>query len=222
MSSVGTAAEQHAASRFEQPTTPAAALTALGIVYGDLGTSPLYVLQTVAHTFDGRLEAAAALGSLSLITWLLIITISIKYCMLAMGADNHGEGGILALMSLTRASWRGRGQALVIMGLLGAALIYGDGIITPAISVLSALEGLNTITDVFRPHVMPLAVVILLVLFAAQRHGTARIGRSFGPVMLAWFLAIAAPARPCSSAGFRACAYAKHRMKNTGRSTCPS
>src|SRR4030081_2695082 len=119
--------EHRAAPRVDQPTTAAAALTA-GIVYGDLGTSPLYTLQAVAQTFDGGLSASGALGSLSLIFWLLIITISIKYCLFVMRADNHGEGGILALMSLTRASWHGRGRALVIMGLFGAALIYGDGI----------------------------------------------------------------------------------------------
>jgi KUP system potassium uptake protein len=101
------------------------------------------------------------------------------------------RGGILALMSLTRASWHGRGRALVIMGLFGAALIYGDGIITPAISVLSALEGLNQATEVFKPHVMPMAVMILLALFSVQSRGTARIGKAFGPVILVWFATIA-------------------------------
>src|SRR3981081_1289768 len=183
--------EHRAAPRVNQPTTAAAALTAMGIVYGDLGTSPLYTLQAVAQTFDGGLSASGALGSLSLIFWLLIITISIKYCLFVMRADNHGEGGILALMSLTRASWHGRGRALVIMGLFGAALIYGDGIITPAISVLSALEGLNQATEVFKPHVMPMAVMVLLALFSAQSRGTARIGKAFGPVMVVWFATIA-------------------------------
>jgi len=183
--------EHRAAPRVDQPTTAAAALTAMGIVYGDLGTSPLYTLQAVAQTFDGGLSASGALGSLSLIFWLLIITISIKYCLFVMRADNHGEGGILALMSLTRASWHGRGRALVIMGLFGAALIYGDGIITPAISVLSALEGLNQATEVFKPHVMPMAAMVLLALFSVQSRGTARIGKAFGPVMLVWFATIA-------------------------------
>src|SRR5882672_2122348 len=183
--------EHRAAPRVDQPTTAAAALTAMGIVYGDLGTSPLYTLQAVAQTFDGRLSASGALGSLSLIFWLLIITISIKYCLLVMRADNHGEGGILALMSLTRASWHGRGRALVIMGLFGAALIYGDGIITPAISVLSALEGVNVATDALEPYVTPVAVAILLCLFAVQDRGTARIGKVFGPLMLLWFGVIA-------------------------------
>jgi KUP system potassium uptake protein len=189
--STDTVDEHRAASRVDQPTTSAAALTAMGIVYGDLGTSPLYTLQAVAQTFDGGLSASAALGSLSLIFWLLIITVSIKYCLFVMRADNHGEGGILALMSLTRASWHGRGRALVIMGLFGAALIYGDGIITPAISVLSALEGLNQATEIFKPHIMPMAVVVLLALFAVQSRGTARIGKAFGPVMLVWFATIA-------------------------------
>src|SRR3979411_2826159 len=134
--------EHRAAPRVDQPTTAAAALTA-GIVYGDLGTSPLYTLQAVAQTFDGGLSASGALGSLSLIFWSLIITISIKYCLFVMRADNHGEGGILALMTMTGARWTGRGRWLVAMGLFGAALIYGDGIITPAISVLRACERLK-------------------------------------------------------------------------------
>src|SRR3954469_17566878 len=184
--------EHRAAPRVDQPTTAAAALTAMGIVYGDLGTSPLYTLQAVAQTFDGGLSASGALGSLSLIFWLLIITISIKYCLFVMRAENHGEGGILALMSLTRASWHGRNRVFVVMGLFGAALIYGDGIITPAISVLSALEGLNVTTEFFRPYVLPMAVAILLGLFAIQSRGTAVVGKAFGPIMLLWFVTIAA------------------------------
>lgn len=191
MSSIRPVDEHRAASRVDQPTTPAAALTALGIVYGDLGTSPLYTLNTVVQTFGGKLSPPVALGLLSLIVWLLIITISIKYCLFVMRADHHGEGGILALMSLTGAGWHGRGRALIVMGLFGAALIYGDGIVTPAISVLSALEGLNVATDFFKPHVMPMAVAILVVLFAAQSRGTASIGWAFGPVMLIWFVTIA-------------------------------
>src|SRR5437870_10940481 len=107
-----------------------------------------------------------------------------------MRADNHGEGGILALMTLTSARWAGRGRWLMIMGLFGAALIYGDGIITPAISVLSALEGLNVATYAFKPHIVPMALVILIGLFAIQRRGTARIGKISGPVMLLWFIVI--------------------------------
>ncbi len=167
---------------------PAAALTALGIVYGDLGTSPLYTLQTVADATGGRFTPDSALGILSLIAWTLILTISIKYCILVMRADNHGEGGILALMSLVGANkLSGRLGLLTAAGLLGAALIYGDGVITPAISVLSSLEGVNVVTDTLRPYVMPLGVAILVTLFAVQRYGTASIGAAFGPVMLVWF-----------------------------------
>ena len=138
------------ASPADRPLTAAGALAALGIVYGDLGTSPLYTLQAVVGATGGHFSSEAALGLLSLIFWALIITISVKYCLFVMRADNHGEGGILALMSMTGASWSEGGRARR-HGLFGAALIYGDGIITPAISVLSALEGLNVATDVFKP-----------------------------------------------------------------------
>ncbi len=140
----------------------------------------------------GRFTPQSALGILSLIVWTLIVTISIKYCLFVMRADNRGEGGILALMSLIGANGFTPGFRLLTgMGLLGAALIYGDGVITPAISVLSALEGVNVVTTAFKPFVMPAAVVVLLGLFAAQRYGTERIGRAFGPVMTLWFIVIA-------------------------------
>jgi len=169
-----------------------APLSALGIVYGDLGTSPLYTLQTVVQGTGGHFTTASALGILSLITWTLIITVSIKYCVFVMRADNHGEGGILALMSLVGGNaFRGSAKLLTVMGLLGAALLYGDGVITPAISVLSALEGVNVVTAVLKPFIMPIAVGILIALFAAQKFGTERIGRAFGPIMLLWFIVIA-------------------------------
>jgi KUP system potassium uptake protein len=175
------------------PPLAVASLSALGIVFGDLGTSPLYTLQTVVQAVGGRFTAESALGILSLIVWTLIITVSVKYCLLVMRADNHGEGGILALMSLVGAnSLSGKRRWLVAMGLLGAALIYGDGVITPAISVLSALEGVNVVTTTLKPFVMPGAVAILLGLFMLQRFGTASIGRAFGPIMLLWFVVIAA------------------------------
>ncbi|HWX27007.1 MAG TPA: KUP/HAK/KT family potassium transporter [Steroidobacteraceae bacterium] len=168
-------------------------MSALGVVFGDLGTSPLYTLQTVVLATGGRFTPHSALGILSLIVWTLIVTISIKYCLFVMRADNRGEGGILALMSLIGANGFTPGFKLLTgMGLLGAALIYGDGVITPAISVLSALEGVNVVTSDFKPFVMPAAVVILLCLFAAQRYGTEKIGRAFGPVMMLWFVVIAA------------------------------
>jgi KUP system potassium uptake protein len=167
-------------------------LAALGIVFGDLGTSPLYTLQTIVQAMGGKFTPGEALGILSLVIWTLIITISIKYCLFVMRADNRGEGGILALMSLIGANGFNPGfKVLTAMGLLGAALIYGDGVITPAISVLSALEGVNVATDIFKPYVMPMAVLVLVVLFTTQRFGTQKIGRAFGPIMLLWFLVIA-------------------------------
>ena len=184
-------ADDPALARVARKTTPAAALAALGIVYGDLGTSPLYTLQAVLSATGGHFSPEAALGSLSLIFWALIITISVKYCLFVMRADNQGEGGILALMSMTSANWSEGRRVLIVMGLFGAALIYGDGIITPAISVLSALEGLNVVTDVFKPHVVSMAVAILFGLFAIQSRGTAQIAKAFGPVMLLWFAVIA-------------------------------
>ena len=140
-------------------TTPTLALAALGIVYGDLGTSPLYTMQTVVDDASGHVDPHLALGILSLIFWTLIITISLKYCVFVMRADNHGEGGILALMSLIGRHSSETGRFLVYCGLFGAALIYGDGIITPAISVLSALGGVDVATHALDPYIMPLAVV---------------------------------------------------------------
>jgi KUP system potassium uptake protein len=184
--SLAAAASGHTAS------SGPAAHSAQCIVFGDLGTSPLYCLQTVVQATGGQFTAHTGLGILSLIVWTLIITISIKYCGFVMRADNRGEGGILALMSLIGANgFTPRFRLLTGMGLLGAALIYGDGVITPAISVLSALEGVNVVTAAFKPFVMPAAVVILLCLFAAQRFGTEKIGRAFGPVMMLWFIVIA-------------------------------
>jgi KUP system potassium uptake protein len=178
-------------ARIDRPTTVSAALIALGIVYGDLGTSPLYTLQTITQILGGKISPSTSIGILSLIVWALILTISIKYCVFVMRADNNGEGGILILMSLLRAKWSGRGRWLLIAGLFGAALIYGDGIITPAISVLSAVEGLNVATAVFKPHIVPIAVAILLALFAIQCRGTAKIGAFSGPIMMLWFVTIA-------------------------------
>jgi KUP system potassium uptake protein len=163
-------------------------LGALGVVYGDIGTSPLYTLKTVLE-WAGSSAPDVAYGSLSLIVWTLVITTSIKYVALVMRADNDGEGGILALMA--RLALKGRERpGLVATGILGAALLYGDGAITPAISVLSALEGLKAPAPVLAPFVLPLAVLVLVALFALQRKGTAVIGRLFGPVMFVWFVTI--------------------------------
>src|ERR1700752_1841287 len=165
-------------------------LAALGIVFGDIGTSPLYTLKTVLSMTVGTPTPAIVLGVLSLIVWTLMIITSVKYVIFAMSIDNDGEGGVLALMSLLGTKKHQR-PAIVAIGLFGAALIYGDGSITPAISVLSALEGLNIATPAVGPYVLPAALVILVALFAIQPQGTARIGKAFGPIMSVWFLAIA-------------------------------
>src|SRR6202044_167196 len=160
---------------------PTLALSALGIVFGDIGTSPLYTFKTILGTADTPSDPATVLGALSLVLWTLVIITTVKYVSFAMRVDNDGEGGILALMSLLGVKKQQR-PIIVALGLFGAALIYGDGAITPAISVLSALEGLNMATTAFQPYIVPMAVVILLALFAIQSQGTARIGQAFGPV----------------------------------------
>src|ERR1700675_2050668 len=170
---------------------PALSLAALGIVFGDIGTSPLYTFKTILSMTGSSPDASVVLGVLSLVLWTLFIITTVKYVSFAMRVDNDGEGGILALMALLGVKKQQR-PTIVAVGLFGAALIYGDGAITPAISVLSALEGLNMATPALQPYVVPAAVAILLALFAIQSRGTAAIGRFFGPVMLIWFLAMAA------------------------------
>jgi KUP system potassium uptake protein len=160
------------------------------VVFGDIGTSPLYTLKAVLNLAGARPEALTVLGSLSLVFWTLVIITSIKYVAFAMRINNDGEGGILALMSLLGV--KGHRPAIIAVGLFGAALIYGDGAITPAISVLSALEGLNMVAPSFNPYVLPAAIVVLIALFAIQPQGTARIGKAFGPIMTLWFLVIGA------------------------------
>ncbi len=194
MATGDTAAEPAARAAPHPPAPPAPALaalalTALGIVFGDIGTSPLYTLKTVVDLAGGAPVPQTALGLLSLIVWTLIVVTSVKYVLFVMRVDNDGEGGILALMSLLGVKAAKR-PLVVALGLFGAALIYGDGAITPAISVLSALEGLEILTPSVTPYVLPAAVLILLALFAIQPLGTARIGRFFGPVMTAWFVVI--------------------------------
>ncbi len=174
-----------------------ATIGALGVVYGDIGTSPLYALKEAARAaaHGGPLSSAAILGVASLILWALILIISIKYALLIMRADNRGEGGIVALLALLSArnaqpgTWRAQ---LLVVGLVGAALLYGDGAITPAISVLSAIEGLKVDAPSLAHAVVPLTIVILIGLFAMQRQGTGFIGQIFGPVMLGWFVVLAA------------------------------
>jgi len=168
-------------------------LTAIGVVYGDIGTSPLYAMR---ECFFGTHSVAAThdnvLGVLSLIVYSLVLVISVKYIAIVMRADNQGEGGILALTALIPTRAHGRRAVLVLLGIFGAALLYGDGMITPAITVLGAVEGLKVATPVFEPYLVPLAVVILAGVFAIQRHGTHRVGGLFGPIMVGWFAVIAA------------------------------
>jgi KUP system potassium uptake protein len=166
-------------------------LAALGIVFGDIGTSPLYTLKTVFAILGGNATPERILGVLSLVIWTLFLITTVKYVVVAMSIDNDGEGGILALMSLLGVKHR-RSPTIIAAGLLGAALIYGDGAITPAISVLSALEGLDAAAPALQPYVLPISVVVLAALFAAQPLGTSRIGAAFGPVMALWFVCIGA------------------------------
>jgi KUP system potassium uptake protein len=168
-------------------------LLALGIVYGDIGTSPLYALR---ECFGGSHPVPPThdnvLGILSLIFWVLVLVVTVKYQVYVLRADNRGEGGILALMALVRHAVEGAGlKIFVALGLFGAALLYGDGIITPAISVLSAVEGLEVTTAVFHPYVVPITIAILVGLFLAQTRGTGGIGKVFGPVMVVWFAVLA-------------------------------
>lgn len=174
----------------------ALSIGALGVVYGDIGTSPLYALrESFHHTHGLALTPDNILGVCSLIFWTIILVINLKYMWFILRADNKGEGGILSLMALATAIGRDdskRKIVLIILGLFGAALLYGDGVITPAISVLSAVEGIAIATPVFEAFVLPVTMVLLAGLFFVQRYGTARIGSVFGPVVLIWFLAIAA------------------------------
>jgi KUP system potassium uptake protein len=175
---------------------PGLVVAAIGVVFGDIGTSPLY---TIKEVFGGShavpLSADNVLGILSLIFWALIIVVSIKYVALIMRANNKGEGGILALTALAlRTQKRGsRGRLIVVvLGLFGAALFYGDGVITPAITVLSAVEGISVVTPALEHYILPIALIILVALFSIQRFGTARVGLTFGPIICVWFLTLGA------------------------------
>ena len=170
-------------------------LGAIGVVYGDIGTSPLYALR---ECFHGQHSVPPThenvLGVLSLIFWSLTLIISIKYILFVMRADNNGEGGILALLALVAKSpdaKRKSRASLIALGLFGAALLYGDGMITPAITVLGGVEGLDVVTHIFEPYIVPITLVILVILFMIQSRGTARVGMLFGPVMIVWFVTIA-------------------------------
>jgi KUP system potassium uptake protein len=170
-------------------------LGSIGIVYGDIGTSPLYAFREAALAAmrkDGGISEQMIFGVLSLILWSLILIVTVKYVVILLNADNRGEGGTLSLMALAQ---RAMGKSIVfipVLGMIGAALFYGDAIITPAISVLSAVEGLKIITPAFEPYVLPLTLLIIAGLFLVQYHGTHRVAAFFGPITLVWFVAMAA------------------------------
>jgi KUP system potassium uptake protein len=167
---------------------------AVGVVYGDIGTSPLYAfresLAAAAHD-GGTLSSTMILGVLSLLIWTLLIVVTLKYITILMRADNQGEGGIISLMALAQQVLGKQSTWILSLGMLGAALFYGDAIITPAISILSALEGLKLVTHHFEPYIIPLSLLIMLVLFMNQRRGTAKVARFFGPITVIWFLSLA-------------------------------
>jgi KUP system potassium uptake protein len=169
-------------------------LGSIGVVYGDIGTSPLYALREAVVAASGSAAGVtpdAVLGVVSLILWALIIVVTLKYVVILLRADNHGEGGTLALMALAQRAVRHRGGGVVLLGIVSGALFYGDAVITPALSVLSAIEGIKLVTQAFDPYVVPITILILVVLFAVQSRGTARVAAFFGPVMCVWFAVIA-------------------------------
>ena len=184
------ARQKHVAAGFWTLT-----LGSIGVVYGDIGTSPLYAVResvTAAVGAGNPATETAVLGILSLIIWALILVVTMKYVIILLRADNKGEGGTLALMALAHRALERGGGIVVLLGIISAALFYGDAMITPALSVLSAVEGLKVMTPVFDSYVVPLTVLILLALFAVQSRGTASVARFFGPITLVWFIALAA------------------------------
>src|SRR5437868_8407442 len=180
----------------EHPVAGFWALTlgSIGVVYGDIGTSPLYAFREaiVAATSGGEVTRTAVLGVLSLIFWALIVIVTLKYVLFLLRADNNGEGGTLTLMALAQRALGRSTPILFLLGTISGALFYGDAVITPALSVLSAIEGLKIVTPTFEPYVVPLTVVILVALFTVQSRGTAKVAAFFGPITLFWFAALTA------------------------------
>jgi KUP system potassium uptake protein len=167
-------------------------LGALGVVYGDIGTSPLYTMKEVFNPANGvPLDAPSIVGAVSVIFWALMVVVTLKYVILILRADNRGEGGIMALTALAAASTPARRSLLLLTGVLGASLFYGDSVITPAISVLGAVEGMEAITPAFKPYVLPMSVMVIVGLFMAQRFGTEAVGKLFGPIITVWFFVLA-------------------------------
>src|SRR6266567_8196664 len=178
------------------PTASFGALTlgCIGVVYGDIGTSPLYALRESVLAAVGPNAPASetvVLGILSLIIWALLLVVTLKYVVILLRADNHGEGGTLALMALANKAMGGRAPIIVLLGIVSGGLFYGDAIITPSLSVLSAIEGIKIITPAFEAYVVPITAAILLGLFSVQSRGTARVASFFGPITLVWFIALA-------------------------------
>ena len=183
----------NSAGRISGTTRQSLTIAALGVVYGDIGTSPLYAMRQSLNAF-GEMTEHSIMGALSLVAWALILVVTVKYVTVMLRADNRGEGGVLALTAVilrTTSPAKRRYYWVMAAGLVGAALFYGDGIITPAISVLSAVEGLKIATPLFEPYVIPISLALLIGLFAVQRRGTAAVGSLFGPVMLVWFTTLA-------------------------------
>lgn len=186
--------EAHSTASFK-----ALLLGSIGVVYGDIGTSPLYAFReavTAAGATPASANPAAVLGVLSLILWALIVVVTLKYVIILLRADNNGEGGTLALMALAQRALGAAGGSVILLGIISGALFYGDAVITPALSVLSAIEGMKLATDALDPYVVPLTVIILVALFAVQSRGTARVAVFFGPLMCIWFVVIAIAAVP--------------------------
>jgi KUP system potassium uptake protein len=181
------------------PEAPSAAnawaltLGSVGVVFGDIGTSPLYAFRVavLAAAESGPVTRDTVLGVLSMILWALIVVVTIKYVLVLLRSDNNGEGGTLSLTALSTRALGRRTTLVLLLGVIGAAMFLGDSVITPAISVLSAVEGVSLVTPAFEHYVLPITVIILIALFAVQRRGTARVATFFGPVMTVWFIAIA-------------------------------
>src|SRR4051794_19968101 len=184
---------QNGAAEPAHPGLLKLALGSLGVVFGDIGTSPLYAFREAiaAATGHGIPTRGAVLGVLSLILWTLTLIVSVKYVLILLRADNHGEGGTLSLMALAQRGLTKTSRRVVLLGIVGAALFYGDATITPAISVLSAVEGLAIATPQFQDFVLPLTLVVLIALFAVQRTGTGRVADFFGPITALWFAVLA-------------------------------
>ena len=195
MNDPSVAGHPHSAGVVHHTGMTALALGALGVVYGDIGTSPLYAFREALEGHELEPNKVTVYGACSLVFWALIIIITIKYLFLVMRADNQGEGGILALTALI-SPLKGyrpgkRRSALLLLGLFGCALLYGDGVITPAVSVLSAVEGFEVASPVFKRWILPIAIAILVVLFTVQKRGTEAVAKVFGPIMVVWFTVLA-------------------------------